>query len=214
MDSAGVAVRLVVSGYASGKVVSRILIAAVLLLTMLALNACQRSSGDLAYSLPEQRPTFFDPEAERETRVLMMTDIDAKDHFVRDIGDKLEGSWRWCTKRPTVRLQPASSDANYFIDFSIPEATFTQTGPVTVTFLVNDRVLAKQRYNAAGRYKFEQKVPADWIRIEGDTTVAAEIDKVFHSAQDQRDYGFILVSLGLSKIEAAPGTLPRDGAAK
>lgn len=45
------------------------------------------------------------------------------------------------------------------VDFTIAEATLKDTGPVTLTFFVNDRQLDKQTFRTEGARHFEKPVP-------------------------------------------------------
>jgi hypothetical protein len=152
------------------------------------------------FAPPAQRPLFeAPPEA---ARVLNMADADAESHFVQDISADLSGySWRWTGKRPAIRLHPNSKQALvYSIDFAIAESTFQQTGPVTLSFFVNDHLLDRVRYATAGRRRFEKRVPAEWLVLGEDATLTAEIDKLWTPAQTgATPLGFILVGLGLEQ---------------
>lgn len=150
------------------------------------------------YAPPAQRP-FFEapPEA---TRVLNMADDDAESHFVQDIGAELQGNrWRWTGRRPTIRLRTGSNQKLlYSMDFAIAGATFEKTGPVTLAFYVNDRLLGSASYDAPGAKRFEKPVPADWLVPNENVTLAAEIDKVWTPPQQgSTPLGFLLVALGL-----------------
>src|SRR5208283_3852059 len=127
-------------------------------------------------------PNFEDPD--RRERGIHMTDIEAPEHVVADISDLLAANWRWTGRRPMVRLDvPARQELGpaplkYHIEFAIPEVSFRVTGPVTLTFLVNEHVLDRKQYAAVGLYEFEKDIPAEWIS-RGDATLGAEIDKTF-----------------------------------
>ena len=161
---------------------------------------CGCSNLPEPYAPPKQRPVFeAPPEA---TRILNMADADAESHFVHDISGELQGNtWRWTGKRPTIRLRPASNQKLvYSIDFAIPGSTFEQTGPVTLSFFVNDHLLDHVRCAAPGRRSFQRPVPAEWLRANEDATLAAEIDKVWTPPQQGgTPLGFILIALGLEQ---------------
>jgi len=126
-----------------------------------------------------------------------MTDVDARDHFVSDIFEPLAANWRWTGKKPVIRLHaPPGAARKYSIEFAIAEQAFRETGPVTLTFLVNGRLLDRKRYSAVGSYIFEKDVPPEWI-APGDVTLGAEIDKML--AKDGRTYGFVLIAIGLKR---------------
>jgi hypothetical protein len=165
-----------------------------------ALSGALCGCGNLPepYAPPPQRP-FFEapPEA---TRMLNMADSDAESHFVQDIAKSLENNtWRWTGKRPTIRLFPDSNlGLSYSIDFAIADATFEQTGPVTLSFFVNDRLLGRTRYSAPGRQRMEKPIPEQWVEPRETVILAAEIDKLWVPPKpDAKPLGFILVALGL-----------------
>ena len=159
---------------------------------------CGCSNLPEPYAPPAQRPTF---EASTEpVRILNMADVDAESSFVKDIDANLQGStWRWTGKRPTIRLHPnTNQNLVYSIDFAIAGTTLQQTGPVTVSFFVNDHLLDRVRYTSDGRRRFQKPVPAEWLVPNENATLAAEIDKVW-TPPGGASLGFILVSLGLEQ---------------
>lgn len=160
------------------------------------------SCGNLPepYAPPAQRP-FFEARPEA-ARILSMADAGVESHFVHDISAELQGhSWRWTGKRPTIRLHLNSTQKLVFsMDFAIAESTFRQTGPVTLSLFVNDRLLDRVRYAAPGRRRFQKPVPAEWLETGENATLAAEIDKVWTPpAPGGTPLGFILVALGLER---------------
>jgi len=152
------------------------------------------------YPPPTQRP-FFEPSFV-SARLLAMADADAESHIVQDISAELEGNtWRWTGKRPTIRLRSGSNQRLvYSIDFAIAGSTLEQTGPVTLSFFVNDHLLDRGRYTTAGRRQFRKPVPADWLEPDENLILAAEIDKLWMPPQPGgKPLGFILVALGLEQ---------------
>lgn len=171
--------------------------AAIPMAAVLALCGCRTASDE--YPVPAQRPSF---EGYRlpAARVVNMDDPDATLHLVRDISPGLAANWRWTDQRPAVRVRVrAVEKLKYTIDFALPEATFKDTGPVTVTFTVNDHVVDRVRYTAPGSQHFEKAVPAEWVAINKDATVGAEIDKMWVSKEDGARLGFILTRIGLAE---------------
>jgi hypothetical protein len=162
------------------------------------LSACQKMPE--TYAPPEQRQPFENFRPYRITRIVSMADGDAAAHFVSGITDISGGSWRWTEQRPTVRLTVRSAEnLTYLIDFSIVGTTFAQTGPVTVSFFVNDRLLESVHYTAPGEQHFEKKIPDGWVEANKEVTVAAEIDKVWIPPQEGPHLGFILTRIGLKQ---------------
>jgi len=107
--------------------------------------------------------------------------------------------WRWTGQRPMVRVRPASTTPNtkLHVEFTVADATFKDTGPVTIAFLVNDHPLDKVRYAEAGSKKFEKVIPAGWLRPGEENALAADIDKVWISPRDGAKLGIILSKIGL-----------------
>ena len=128
-----------------------------------------------------------------------MADRDARTYIVRDIWQSNEGNpWRWAEKRPAIRMHTdTNANLRYVIDFTLPNVTFHETGPVTLTFSVNGHELDRVRYTEDGSKHFEKAIPPEWIVADQWTEVAAEIDKVY--VKDGVTYGFILSTLGLAK---------------
>lgn len=133
--------------------------------------------------------------------MVKMNDEDAPAHFVKDIGHKLEGgSWRWCEKRPTVKILLVKTQGLKFsTDFTIWEGCLKQTGPVSISFFIGDKLLDKVRYDTAGYKHFEKAVDDAWLQTADETLVAEEIDKVYVDPQDGTKLGFILTNLGFDR---------------
>jgi hypothetical protein len=160
-------------------------------------GACQNMPEP--YMPPEQRAPLEEFRPYTATRVVQMADPDAWTLFVQDIGG-LEGNWRWTGKRPTVRLRPRAKEGlHYVLDFTLPDVTFKETGPVTMSFYVDDHLLGSERYPTAGAKHVDKPVPAEWITPAQDVLISAEIDKVWVSKDDGAKLGFILTSIGLAQ---------------
>jgi hypothetical protein len=123
----------------------------------------------------------------------------ARKLFVQDISDKLEGSWRWCQQKPTVKVVASNQNLKYMIDFTLPDVTFKDTGPVTMTFSLNDHVVDRVRYTKAAQLHFEKAVPSNWVLVDKENLLAAEIDKMWVSKQDGTRFGFVLTRIGLTQ---------------
>jgi hypothetical protein len=176
----------------------RALAAAIL---VFSLTGCQNLPPPLP--LPEQFVPFETFRPYRISRTVSMGDEAAATHFVSGILP-LVGTWAWTNKRPTVKLTTAGTEnVLYVIDFSIADVTFKDTGPVTVTFFVNDHALGTQLYDKPGAKHWEKLVPGEWLQPKSETLVAAEIDKVWKSPDDGAQLGFILSNIGL--VESRPG---------
>jgi hypothetical protein len=162
------------------------------------LSSCQNMPEP--YAPPVQRQPFEDARPHRVSRIVAMSDSDAATHFVQDIAPGDPAAWKWTNQKPTVKVVPRTNlRLRYVIDFSVPEVTFKVTGPVTLTFFVNDHALASIRYTAPGEYHYEKDVPPEWIELLKDTFLSASIDKVWVSPTDGAKLGFILTRIGLTQ---------------
>lgn len=158
------------------------------------LTACDRTRW---YAVPQQRASFegFPSHA---ARVVDMDDPDADRRFVRDIMPRTDTSWRWTEQRPAIKIMVRTDKPlKYTIDFTLPRITFKDTGPVTIAFTVNGRQLDRVRYADAGFKHFEKAVPPDWLPIDAEAIVGAEIDKLWTDPDGGKKYGFIITRMGL-----------------
>lgn len=167
------------------------------MLCLLALSACDRLPE--SYPPPEQRPpiagvNLLGPDA----MMVAMGSTDADPFIVKDIYGYSKTSWRWTKKEPTVRVVVLSADhLNFSVDFAIWQDGFKITGPLTISFLVNGRLLDKVRYTTPGDKHFDKLVPADWLAGNNEATVGLSVDKLYTAPTDGAKFGVILVRLGL-----------------
>jgi hypothetical protein len=151
------------------------------------------------YAPPAQRKPLDEEILVRKVPVIDFSQAGADSSIVQDIARGGQpGPWRWTGKRPTVRLTLLSANnLKFHAEFAVPEATFKDTGPVTLSFFVNDRLLDRQRYDTPGQKTFEKPVPAGWLQTPGSNTLAIETDEVWISKDDGAKLGFILSEIGL-----------------
>lgn len=130
-----------------------------------------------------------------------MNDADAPSHIVSDVSPTLEGdTWRWTKQRPTLQVLLAKTGGLKFVtDFTVLEATLKQTGPVTISFYIGDKLLEKVRYDTPGFKHFEKPVEPGWLQTANDTTYSAQIDKLYVSPEDGAKLGFILTRMGFER---------------
>ena len=67
----------------------------------------------------------------------------------------------------------------FVMDFALPEPTFRVTGPVTLTFSLNGRLLDKQRFAEMGQQHYEHEVADGLLRFGAINLVSIDADKVF-----------------------------------
>ncbi len=150
------------------------------------------------YAPPIQRNPQYGPPDSRAAHFVSMSGPNPDDHIVRDVLPGDPGSpWRWTGKRPELWFNLQFTDNLRFVmDFSVPESTFPQRGPVTISFFINGRLLDSVRCAKHGEVHFEKAVPAAWLRTDAPTFVAAEIDKVWVAPADRAQLGFVLSRAG------------------
>jgi hypothetical protein len=154
-----------------------------------------------SYAPPVQRRPALSGEAPKTAkRLLRMTDAETDAYVVQDIPKGANGPWRWAGRKPTVRIflsNTAANDPNtiMLVEYSVAEATFKDTGPVTFQFLVNGQKLGEERQEKPGAYTFSKVIPNGWLK-SGENDLAVEIDKPWKSPTDGAELGFILTAIG------------------
>lgn len=167
----------------------------------LGLTGCQNLPPP--YPPPAQFVPFETFRPYRVARTVNVAEPGAAAHFVSGILPPA-GGWSWTNKRPTVKVKTnGTENVHYMIDFSIADVTLKATGPVTVTFLVNDHLLGTQLYDKSGQRHWEKAIPSAWLQPNSETLIGAEVDKVWVSPNDGVELGMILSSIGL--VESRPG---------
>jgi hypothetical protein len=118
--------------------------------------------------------------------------------IVKDItGGQTNSSWRWTGQAPAVRVALKTTAAlKFHAEFAIPEVTFRETGPVTIRWMVNGRVLDTVRYARPGSEQFEKPVPPDWLKPNSENVAGAELDKIYVAKGDGAKLGVILSRIG------------------
>ncbi len=129
--------------------------------------------------------------------LVKLSDEDAGQYTVRDVVNGTEANaWRWSNERPEFKFR-LDENRNYLaiMDFTIADATFKVTGPVTIEFFVGSHPLRKLIYTKPGKYLFEEAVPSGWT-TDPFTTFAAHISPVWTSPDDSARLGVLLMRAG------------------
>jgi len=120
---------------------------------------------------------------------LEMKDPQADDHIVSGIYTLEQGAWRWTDQSATVMLKSPSEPAVLSAEFRLWGASAGRK----ITLSVDGEEVVSKQYEKADQYVL-LTAP---IKPKGEAaTVSVSIDKAFQVAGDQRQLGFILVSLG------------------
>ena len=161
---------------------------------MWCLAGCDRLPE--SYPPPEQRQlqaTTPDPS----TIMVEMNDPDSAQHIVKDIYEPFGSPWRWTARQPTVKvLVYATDNVKLSTDFAIWDEGLKQTGPLELSFLVNGHLLDKVKYATPGYKHFEKAVPAEWLSTDAESTISVDVNKLYVSSRDGKEFGFILTRIG------------------
>jgi hypothetical protein len=127
-----------------------------------------------------------------------MNDPEAVSYLVHDVDATLQaGTWRWGGAHPRLRFfVETARDWKLSVKFSLAEAHFKETGPVTISFFVNGQLLDKVRYDQPGDKEFEKPVPETFLKPQQENLVGIESDKIWTSSQDGARLSVILRSAG------------------
>ncbi len=130
-----------------------------------------------------------------------MASPDASDHIVSGIYPPAPGiGWRWTEANPAVWVMLERVDhLRFTADFAIWDDGFKQTGPVTLKFSVNGRVVGMERYTTPGVKHFEAAVPEGWVSPLKRSTAGIAVDKVYEAPTDHKRFGIILVRIGFKR---------------
>jgi hypothetical protein len=163
---------------------------------LLVLLAAGCNTAQDGWAPPVRRnPLSFTP---RKGHVVNMNDPYAMAYVVQDVRDLLEaGAWRWTSRRPELRIYLDDvGGLKFTADFTVPESGFRRTGLVTISFLINGKLLDRVKCDQPGDRQFEKAVPESWLRARWLNFVTMEPDKTWSDAKFT--YGFILARAGFA----------------
>ena len=152
------------------------------------------------FAPPVQRQPMLDGDAPKAPKQLVtMMDPDADAAIVQDLPRGVNGPWRWAGKKPTVRIFTTNTSGYKLrVRYAIADSTFKDTGPVSLTFFVNDQPFGVVTETSTGEKLFEKPIPSAMLRANADNYLAIEADKVWVSKLDGAQLGFILTSVELA----------------
>jgi hypothetical protein len=168
------------------------------LLSMALCAGCTRLPE--SFPPPEQRAPLTVPRAGALGYFLSMADPNADAYLVKDVADQGPGTWRWVYEHPVLRfLVPDVPRLKFAMDFAIPERTLRETGPVTLTFTVNGKLLDRLRCEKSGEQHYAHDVPPGMLRAGAINLVAIDPVPVWVSKADGGRLGFILSRAGFTE---------------
>jgi hypothetical protein len=127
---------------------------------------------------------------------VMMGDPDSGSYIVGGFRAKSEGEWRWALDHPVLRfILPEAGALQFMMDFTLPDAAFQATGPVTLSISINGHPLDRPHYDHAGNYHYTRAVPDAMLHMPGENLVAIDPDKV----STPEKLGFVLSRAGFAE---------------
>ena len=170
-------------------------------LTFLALVVCAGCApAPDAFPPPPQRAPLTALPPTPFSYFLSMADPHAGAYLVQDVAAQGTGTWRWAFAHPVLRFWvPAFPRLRFVLDYSLPERTFRETGPVTLTIRVNGELLDRHRADVPGEQHYGREVPAGLIRPAAVNLVAIDPEPVWVSPSDHARLGFILSRAGFAE---------------
>ena len=171
---------------------------ALLPLLLLLSAGCARQQE--VYPPPEQRRPLTLPPPTPFGHFVSMDDPNAPAYLVKDFAETGAGTWRWAYGHPVLRFfVPAAPRLRFAMDFSLPDRTFRETGPVTFTFHINGELLDRYRCTAPGEQHYSHSVPPAMVHPDAVNLVAIDPDPVWVSKADGGRLGFILSRAGFTE---------------
>lgn len=165
--------------------------------TLLSLVSC--STAPKPAAAPGNPPAAAMKVRSNPTKATVsMNDPSVDDYIVKDVSDTLEsGTWRWGYERPELRFQlKQTAGQKLEVHFSVADATFKTTGPVTVNFFVNNKNVGTMKITKPGDQVFSKAVPGDLLSTSDLTDVAIEAKPFWTSSTDGRHLTVILTQVG------------------
>jgi hypothetical protein len=139
--------------------------------------ACVRTPD--SYPLPQQHNPFRSggvPSSE----FITMDHPDLRKAVVKDVVVDEQGPWRWTGQDPELRFFLSSTrDRTLIVEFVINDRTFRDTGPVTVSFYVNDHLAGEETFKSDGDKSFEKAIASEWLEGKPETRVRLHVHNVW-----------------------------------
>jgi hypothetical protein len=170
-----------------------------LLLSICILTGCANIPD--SYAPPVQRKLPAGVSQSTLGHFVEMGTPDSDMYIVRGVMESVEAStWRWAHKRAELRFfLDTTQGLNFNADLAMAEATMKETGPVTISVFVNDKLIDSIHYTQPGVKHVLKPVAAELLRAKGMNVVAIEADKVYVSPSDGVALGFILMRAGFTQ---------------
>ena len=169
---------------------------ALLVASSLGVFSCRRAPE--SYPLPAQRPSDYGPDPPVAVSDAVSMDLPwVQRYLVKDIDASPNQARRWTFREPEMRfLLQQKTSRKLVVNFIVHSRTFKETGPVTVSFLVNGRTVGTIRCTHPEEHRFEAPVPDELLQSTAETRVTITLDKYWVAPQDGAKLGVLLVDAG------------------
>ena len=148
------------------------------------------------FPVPPQRTLDLGPDPGGLGPFITMDDPYSDDYIVRDISPGRDHH-RWAFLHPELRFRVTEPGyLKFAVEFTIPEATFKKTGPVTVIAAVDGTRLGEIRCDHAGDYRMEKPVPVGLVAPGREVHVTFDAHPRWVSPGDGAELSFYLRSAG------------------
>ena len=156
------------------------------------------------FAPPPQRAALVAVPANGPGYFLSMADPNADAYLVQGVADRGPGTWRWAFEHPVLRFFVPSEPGRQFtlqftLEFTIPESTFRDTGPVTLSISMNGKPFDTARCERPGQHSYLHAVPPELLHAGALNLVAIDPHPVWVSPADGGRLGFILSRAGFTE---------------
>ena len=158
-----------------------------------------------SFAPPRQHAALVTVPAGSPGYFFSMADADADAYLAggfagNGTGTSGPGAWRWAYEHPVLRFWvPEIAGLQFQMEYTLPESTFKDTGPVTLAIAVNGKALDRTRVETAGQHVYAHAVPAEMLHANAINFVAIDPSPVWISRADGGRLGFILSRAGFTE---------------
>ena len=117
------------------------------------------------------------------------------------LGAQVGVTWRWTNQNPRFKVWLDPSQRWEFVcRFTVPGVALKSVGPVTLRFIVNDKILDTRQYSRDEEYNVAKPVPAEMMGGGDTAVVGLDIDPVYVAQADGMKLGVLLSQIGLAPL--------------
>lgn len=159
---------------------------------------CACTPFPASYPVPEQRPLLDGPEPAPLEAFLPFSDPRTPDYLLEGFLDAAPGqTWRWTGRKAFLKVRLGEvKNLNLVWEFALPEGSYKPLLPVTLTYLVNQKVAGKVTYHQAGVLRHAQPVDASLLAANSENRIGIEMDKVYIAPEDKAEMGIVVSGAG------------------